>query len=65
MTLAWIVPQRPTDGKTEDGDSRIGLLRQIRGRLESQMRPDFDPALSLLLDEIVQIEESFEGEGQP
>lgn len=51
-------PQRPTDRKTEDVDARVCLLRHIRGRLESQIGPEFDPSLSLLLDEIVMMEES-------
>lgn len=62
MTLACTAPQQPTDGNTEDLDPRVRLLRRVRRRLESMMRPELDLALSVLLDEILQMEESVAGE---
>jgi len=59
-------PRKPEDGKAVKVDDRVDLLRQIRSGLESMMCHAFDHALSLLLDEILQMEASFMGEeGQP
>jgi len=53
---------RPDNCQIKGVDHRIDMVRQIRRRLESQMQPEFNPALSQLLDEIVSMEESFAGE---
>jgi hypothetical protein len=49
---------KPDDGQREDVDRRVHVLRQSRRRLESQMRREFDPTLSLLLDALLEQEEA-------
>jgi len=55
-------------GQREDLEHRIGMVRQSRRRLESQMRSEFDHTLSLLLDALLKQEEALcllSAEGQP
>jgi hypothetical protein len=58
-TLATLgEPVKPDGGAAHNCDHLGSLLRRLRAGCEAQMTPDFNPTLSLLIDDLVQLEES-------
>jgi hypothetical protein len=53
MGQASIAPLSPTGGTTKNTDQRLLLLRRIRQRLELEIGPEFNRAISHLLDEMI------------
>lgn len=56
-----VVPLRAAKDRDEEVNHLVRVLRQHRRQLELHMHPLFALPLSLLLDEIMQIEESLAG----
>lgn len=59
-----IEPVKPDDSAAHDCDHLGSILRRLRAGCEANMTPDFNPTLSLLIDDLVQQEDELShGEG--